>query len=165
MIGEHVQQLESTRAAAVTVSDEQRFLFDLHGCLLLPGVLTASDCATLLATVQRLEAADYDEDERLSYTYQGQAPQPTLQITPGRTRLNGLLRLDPLFDQLIDHPGVLPYLEAFMQRPQLINTWSISKAQGEPGGGWHRGAPGGYAYRNGQLTSRMLNTVWLVKSA
>ena len=45
-------------------------------------------------------------------------------------RLNGLPRLDPVFDRLIAHPGYLPYLEAFMDQPQLVNTWSISKYPG-----------------------------------
>jgi len=52
-----------------------------------------------------------------------------------QVRLNGLLRLDPVFDLMIAHPKVVPYLKAFMGEPQLINTWSISKFKGAQQGG------------------------------
>ena len=79
---------------------------------LIPGVLTDGDCARLLALIERLETPSYLEDERLRHAYNGRASRPTLEITAGGKRLNGLPRLDRLFDQLIDHPGVLSYLEA-----------------------------------------------------
>ena len=51
-----------------------------------------------------------------------------------QVRLNGLPRLDPIFDQLIGHPSILPYLKEFMGDPQLVNTWSISKYEGRAEG-------------------------------
>ena len=44
------------------------------------------------------------------------------------------------FDGLIAHPRILPFLREFMEAPQLVNTWSISKRQGNVGGGFHAGA-------------------------
>ena len=80
-----------------------------------------------------------------------------------QVRLNGLPRLDPAFDYLIDHPRVLPYLHEFVGDPQLINTWSISKQQGAQQGGWHRGVPTvDYSYSNGQIRTRMFNTVYFL---
>ena len=77
--------------------------------------------------------------------------------------MNGLLRLDPVFDELIDHPRVLPYLEEFVGLPQLINTWSISKFEGAVHSGWHRGVPvSDYSYFNGEIRSRMFNVVWFL---
>lgn len=155
--------LETAEARAVEVTETDRFLFDLQGFLLLKGVLSPGECRTLLDTVQMLERRTYDETERLKRTWNGHAPQPTLALSTGRTRLNGLLRLDPSFDELIDHPRVLPLLQAFMQEPQLVNTWSISKREGDPGGAWHRGRdPSHYTFRNGRINSRMLNVVWFL---
>jgi hypothetical protein len=83
------------------------------------------------------------------------------------TQLNGLPKIDPtgLFDTLVAHPRVLPYLDAFVGDPQLVNTWSLSKSQGtSPNrkGGWHGGLePRGYAVdTRGQIRTQMLNVVW-----
>ena len=69
-----------------------------------------------------------------------------------------------LFDMLIAHPHVLPYLEAFVQEPQLVNTWSLSKSEGAGNekGGWHGGLePRHYAVDvSGQIRTQMLNVVW-----
>lgn len=140
---------------------EDRFLFDLQGFLLLRGVLTPDECAGLLKVLRRLEADEYADE------WQKEQPRPGLPTrdtrVPHQTRLNGLPRLDPAFDFLIDHPRLLPYLEEFVGEPQLINTWSITKEQDTPAGGWHRGVPTtDYAYGNSQIRSRMFNTVFFL---
>ncbi|GMV80903.1 MAG: hypothetical protein AMXMBFR7_20870 [Planctomycetota bacterium] len=153
----------------VKVSDEERFLFDLQGYIVLRGVLSPEEIARYLGAVRRLEGLRYDERERLKHTIGGKTAQPTLDEKPGHKRLNGLLRLDLCFDELIDHPAVFPRVRAFMElcrhsaEPQLVNTWSIAKAQGHDHNGWHRGiTPDLYGHRAGKLGSRMLNTIWFL---
>ena len=69
-----------------------------------------------------------------------------------------------LFDTLIAHPRVLPYLDAFVDDPQLVNTWSLSKSQGAgvEKGGWHGGLePRHYSVDvGGRVRTQMLNVVW-----
>ncbi len=77
--------------------------------------------------------------------------------------LNGLFRLDPVFDQLIAHPSYLPYLKEFMGEPQLVNTWSISKYEGRGATHWHNGAqPHEYVVHNGEIRSKMVNVITML---
>lgn len=141
------------------VSPEERFLFDLQGFLLLKNVYTPEECRTLLDALRRLEAQEYDE--RWVQERGGKHSMPTRYVMSKESvRMNGLLRLDPAFDVVIDQPRVLARLQAFMGEPQLANTWAISKSHGTPEGGWHRGIqPNDYSVRNGEIRSRMLNVV------
>lgn len=148
----------------VTISDEDRFQFDLQGYVLLRGALDEADRKALLAEVERLETQDFD-DSRFPQSYNEQPADPTKAVGANGSsiRLNSLLRNSEVFDRVIDYPTVLPYLEAFMDRPQLGNAWAISKFEGAAVGGWHRGRdPMHYAVRNGDIRTRMLNTVYFL---
>ena len=147
------------------ISIEHRFHFDLSGFLVLRNVLSAEKCETILSVLTALESRTYEDEWMASAPSFGRTvPRPTCDT--GRefqTRLNGLLRLDPVFDDLIAHPRVVPYLRAFVGEPQLISTWSISKFQGSQQAGWHRGVQTtDYSYRNGDIRSRMLNAVYFL---
>ena len=145
------------------VSKDARFQFDLQGFIVLRGVLSPDTCDRILETLGRAEDNDYD-DSYLDILPEGMRALRTKQTeVPHQVRLNGLPQIDPVFDQLIAHPRVVPYLEDFMGDPQLINTWSISKSRGTKQGGWHRGVPTtDYSYDRGIIRSRMLNTVWFL---
>ena len=139
---------------------EERFLFDLQGFLVLRNVLTPDECTVFSSVLKRLESQTY-EDRWMEAVGRGRPTRETHR--KHQIRLNGLPRLDPIFDRLIDHPSVLPYLYEFVGEPQLINTWSISKFCGAQPGGWHRGVPTtDYSYRNGVLRSRMFNVVYFL---
>ena len=139
---------------------EDRFHFDLAGFVILRGVLSSSECQEYLEVLQELEAREY-EDVWLKTKGPGRPTKETNR--EHQVRLNGLPRLHPIFDRLIDHPRVLPYLKEFVGQPQLINTWSISKFEGAQQGGRHRGVPTtDYAYRNGEIRSRMFNVVYFL---
>lgn len=154
----------SAKPKTAVVTPEQKFLFDLQGCIVLRGVLTPDECKQYLAAIEEQEARPHDDQARRDkYNRTGHPSQKTLEDSPTSKRLNGLLRLNPIFDALIAHPGVAPYLEAFMETPQLCNTWSITKYKGHDAGGWHRGvSPIHYTFRNGRSRSAMLNTVWFL---
>ena len=145
------------------VSAEDRFLFDLKGFLLLSEVLSRTECEHYLRRLEEAENRDYS-DKWLGSLGAGQKGRPTKEVNKAnQIRLNGLLRLNPVFDELIDHSRVLPYLKEFVGLPQLINTWSISKFCGAVHSGWHRGVPtSDYTFGTGEIRSRMFNVVWFL---
>ena len=145
------------------ITQEERFLFDLQGFLVLRNVLSSMECAGLLQVLSDLEEREYADDWIASLD-PGHPPRATKETNRGdQVRLNGLPRLDAVFDHLIDHPRILPYLNEFVGEPQLINTWSISKFQGAEPGGYHRGVqPTDHTYRDGVIRTRMLNTVYFL---
>ena len=142
------------------ISVEECFLFDLNGFLILRNVLSAEECAGYLETLSTLENRTY-EDKWMDTVGPGRPTRETRRIH--QIRLNGLPRLHSIFDGLIDHSRILPYLYEFVGEPQLINTWSISKFCGAEQGGWHRGVPTtDYSYSNGLIRSRMFNVVFFL---
>ena len=154
----------STVAPTAVVSAEDKFTFDLQGFILLKGVLSPAECENYIRLVEELENNPPDDAARRDRNNStGRPCQPTLQNESGYKRLNGLLRMHSAFDAMIAHPGVYPYLEAYMDGPQLVNTWSISKSKGDGGGPWHRGVhPFHYSCRNGKIRTSMLNVIWFL---
>ena len=145
------------------VSDEEKFLFDIQGFLILRGVIDRPLVEGLDRAVVENEAIDHDESwaDGLPVV----SAQHFIKDTnvEHQVRLNGLPRLDPVFDQLIAHPAIFPYLKEFMGEPQLVNTWSISKYAGRAATGWHNGLPTEeYTVRDGVIRSPMLNVVTLL---
>lgn len=145
------------------VTEEDRFLFDLQGFLILRGAIEADLVDALDAAIVENEAIDHDESwaEGIPVVH-GQHYTKDTNVE-NQVRLNGLPRLDPVFDKLIAHPSYLPYLKAFMGEPQLVNTWSISKYEGRSATGWHHGLPvDEYTVRDGAILSPMLNVVTML---
>ena len=106
------------------IPDEHTFLFDLQGYIILRGVLSQTECDEILGVLRDLESREY-EDTWMEAV--GGTGRPTKEERKeNQIRLNGLPRLDPVFDRLIAHERVVPYLKEWMGEPQLINTWSIS---------------------------------------
>jgi hypothetical protein len=158
----------------------QRWLFDLQGFVLLRGVLSGAECASLRSRLYELEAVDYPDRwieelglERCKVAHTKQSSSRDLQGMDGQTRLNGLPKIDNTgtFDHLIDHPRITPFLSAFIgggygqREQQLVNIWSITKSKGSGGGGYHSGlGPGGYSIdpNSGMICSQMLNVVWML---
>lgn len=147
------------------VTDEEKFLFDIQGFLILRGAIDRDLIRALDRAVVENEAIEHDEswaDGIPVFKGRGQHFIKDTNV-PHQIRLNGLPRLDPIFDQLIAHPAVLPYLNAFMGEPQLINTWSISKYEGRTATGWHHGIPTDeYVVRDGEIRSPMVNVVTML---
>lgn len=153
----------STPATEIVVTDEDRYLFDLQGFLMLRGAIAEQDQREMLAEIERLEGMEFD-DSRFKQHVAGKKGDPTKMVIDGAyVRLNSLFRISDAFDRLIDYPTVLPYLKAFINRPQLANGWVISKFAGADYGGWHRGvSPEQYTVRHGRINTRMLNSVYFL---
>ena len=89
-----------------TVSREKRILFDLQGFLVLQNILSQAECAEYLEVLRYLEPKIY-EDKWMKSVGGG---RPTCETNrQHQIRLNGLPRLDSVFDQLIAQPKILPY--------------------------------------------------------
>ena len=134
------------------VTDDDRFLFDLQGFLVLRGAIELDLVEALDRAVVENEAIEHDESwaEGLPVVTHGHLTKD--RYIDRQVRLNGLPRLDPVFDRLIAHPGYLPFLREFMAEPQLVNTWSISKYAGRNATGWHSGIqPADYTVRGGKM--------------
>eukprot|EP01052_Picozoa_sp_SAG31_P013849 SAG31_NODE_844_length_11549_cov_2.985852_10_plen_230_part_00 len=151
----------------------QRFLFDTQGYLLVPDVLSRSEVARLLRKLRELEAVDYPDTwveklglKRSEVALTKQTSSSDFQGQDCQIRLNGLPRIDPAgtFDSLIAHPRILPFLNSFMNAPQLVNIWSISKSRGAGPGRFHAGYdPHDYQVdARGRIHSKMLNVVWML---
>ncbi len=150
-----------TAESPVTI--EHKFLFDLQGFIILRGALDKQLCADLLAAVERLEKQDFPDAWRAKLPPEQQKHRSKDTDIPNQIRLNGLPRLDPIFDKLVAHPVILPYLQEFQHDPQLVNTWAISKTKGCNAGYWHAGMPPEeYAVRNGRIFTPMLNVVFML---
>ena len=123
------------------------------------------------SALRKSEATDYEDAwiEELGLARSRTQPTKTTSSAfpsglDNQTRLGGLPRLDAAFDTLIAHRRILPFLREFMEAPQLVNTWSISKRHGHNQGGFHAGAqPHDYAVdRSGKIHSKMLNVIWML---
>jgi len=145
------------------ITDAEKFLFDIQGYLILRQAIDRDLIEALDRAVVQNEALDHDESWADGLpVVRGQHFIVDHNIEH-QVRLNGLPRLDPVFDRLIAHPSVLPYLKEFMGEPQLVNTWSISKYEGRGATGWHNGRPTEeYTVRNGVIRSPMVNVVTML---
>jgi hypothetical protein len=149
------------------VTDEEKFLFDIQGFLILRGAIETELVQALDEAVLRNEAIQHDESwaeglpevKRPHFT----KDSPATGDFEHQIRLNGLLRLSPIFDQLIGHPSYLPYLKEFMVDPQLVNTWSISKYRWRAATHWHNATqPHEYAVQDGKIRCMMLNVITML---
>ena len=142
------------------VTGAEKFLFDIQGFLILRGAIDRDLIEALDRAVVENEAIDHDEswaDGLPAVAHRHFIKDTDVEH---QVRLNGLPRIDPVFDCLIAHPTILPYLEEFMGEPQLVNTWSISKYEGREATGWHNGLPTDeYTVRDSVIHSPMLNVV------
>jgi hypothetical protein len=105
-----------------TLTEEQRYLLDLQGFVVLPAVLDADQVAYLQRVL----------DDR--------------RVPPGGTsiesqRFNGFLAWDEAFRDLLVHPRVLPVMaEMVGDRLRLDHCYGIVMAPGTDGLGLHGGA-------------------------
>ncbi|HCG70475.1 MAG TPA: hypothetical protein DE147_08435, partial [Gammaproteobacteria bacterium] len=102
------------------LSEEEKFRFDLQGYLVVPGVLSQSEC------VQLSQLAD--------------DVWPRQQTDGAFRRTASISRWGEEFLNLIDHPGVLPYLtELLGPRLRADHDYCIFMQPGAPGQDIHGG--------------------------
>lgn len=96
------------------ITDEDRYLFDLRGYLVLRAVLSSGDL------------------EHVNGVIDAEAP-PAPDPGESQTRIGGFLAWDPAMLALIDHPRVHPYLDEWLGVGyRLDHYYGITAATGSP---------------------------------
>lgn len=109
------------------MTEMERFLFDTAGYLVIPDALTPEETAACLEAAKRVHAP-YPQDEwrQLGATYEQ----------------------EPAFENLIDHPSILPKVRAlFGDYFILQSSWCTVVPPGYEGGGYHQDGSGVYEFR------------------
>jgi hypothetical protein len=134
--------------ASLSVSDDDRYLFDVRGCLMLRGILDAEEVAHYNTLLDRLRPEDIaDTDER-------------------DDALRWLFDVHHDFAALMDHDRVLPYLFEFVDdKLRIDGAYALVKLPGE-GVELHarpqspREGTGWYQVQHGAITSGLTGVEW-----
>jgi ectoine hydroxylase-related dioxygenase (phytanoyl-CoA dioxygenase family) len=104
---------------------EEKFIFDLQGYLLIKGVLTPEEVAELNQVSDRVFPRDYNDGTGQREKYRNAA---------------NVSKWDPACQRLIDHPRIVPYLEELIgPHFRLDHDYSIFMDPGAQGGYLHGG--------------------------
>jgi len=155
----------ASKAEQVKISDEDRFHFDTQGFLVLRGVLNTEEINPLLEKFNEINARGTDTTYLKKKTMHPNdvGKSSVIHIDDHYVRLNNLNELDPLFENLVNHPRVLPYLQEFMKEPKYRGSWGIENSQGPHFSSWHAGhEPSEYSYNDGIIRSLSINTGWFL---
>lgn len=133
--------------ATSSVTEVERYLFDLQGYLVIPDAITPEHCAELDAEVTRRLAA---ESAPIAVHHRFDAKTPTL--TWGEPWL-----------RLIDNPRIMPYMHEFIGTDiRLDHDYvDVIRAGKGPIGSWLHGGSTpfdeclAYLYRNGRIRSAL----------
>src|SRR3954451_19982866 len=95
------------------MTEAQRFLFDLHGFLVLEEALSRDEVTVYRDTIYRLAHEKLADPAR--WDARG---EPTAHLTVHRP-----IEKDPLFLEIVDHPAVLSILQQLVgEAPLLIDN-------------------------------------------
>ncbi|HZO87389.1 MAG TPA: phytanoyl-CoA dioxygenase family protein [Chthonomonadaceae bacterium] len=109
------------------MTEEERFLFDVAGYLVIPDALTPEEVAACLEAARRSHAP-YPKDEW--------------------RQLGAVYEQEPAVEKLIDHPSILPKARAlFGDYFILQSSWCTVVPPGFKGGGYHQDGSGVYEFR------------------
>ena len=133
------------------VTDEEKFLFDLEGYLVVKGVLGADECAELSALADEV--------------------WPPAPGDGAYRRAPAVSRWGKRFLDLMDHPTVLPYLvELLGRRLRIDHDYSIFMKKGADAGPLHGGprrreADHWYEYADGVMRNGLTVATWALTDA
>jgi Phytanoyl-CoA dioxygenase (PhyH) len=129
------------------LTDEQRYLFDLRGYLVVPGVLAADTVAGLNKVIDEQELPPPGE------TFNDQI-------------FSGFLGWGLPFAELLDHPATMPLLNELLVRPRLDRYYGIRMRADTTGLPLHGGALEAddqseyYWFRNGRMGNGVITVSW-----
>ena len=128
------------------MNDEERFLFDLEGYLIIRNALSPEEVAEINRVAN--ERYPYGEPEE----------KGEWSVLPWAERVK----------RLIDHPKILPYLvELLGDRVRLDHDYALFMDEGEERGGLHGGTgyTHWYRYRNGRMSNGLTVVTWFLTPA
>jgi hypothetical protein len=129
------------------VNDEELYLFDVQGFLVIKGALSPGEVGVLNRLV---------DDRHL--------PEPGEDVQS--QRFGGFLLWDQAFRALLDHPKILPYLRELLDPGvRLDHYYGIYMRQGTSGLTLHGGGtpydrPEYFHYRNGKMYNGLTVVTW-----
>ena len=126
------------------VTAEERYLFDLNGYLVLRKVLPPPVLAAMNESIDRLETLSDQEVEALNLTRKYQQDNVYAQVGPapqlGLADYSGnILPCGGPFEELIDWPATLPYLEETIGVPMRLDAASFMSRHSGGGFVFHHG--------------------------
>lgn len=109
------------------LTDDERFLFDVTGYLIVPGALSASEVTACREAAERAHAAH----------------------PPGEWRqLGAVYEREPAIEPLIDHPSVFPKVRALLGDYFILqSSWCTRSPPGFAGGNFHQDGSSVYEFR------------------
>ena len=131
------------------MTPEEKFMFDLNGYLLVKNVLTPEEVSELTTAAQlHLPATN----------------------APGLDRRIRISNLSKPFQNLIDHPNILPYLITIIESKfRLDHDYSIFMTKDAPGGNLHGGegheGDHWYRYRDGVMKNGLTVVTFFLSPA
>ena len=109
------------------LTDVDRFVFESWGYLIIPNVLTASEVEQCLAASRRVHAA---------------------AGTEGWGQVGRSFETEPVLENLIDHPAILPKIRAlYGDRFILQSAWNTMQPAHGTMGGWHQDGSSAYNFK------------------
>ena len=138
--------MNNPRNGVVAMNEEERFIFDLEGYLVIKNALSADEVSEINRIADKL--FPYGEVEATG----------EWSVLPWGAPLKNL----------IDHPRILPYLvELLGDRVRLDHDYAIFMNEGESRGGLHGGTGGThwYRYRNGTMSNGLTVVTWFLTPA
>ncbi len=125
---------------------EERYLFDLKGYLVLRQALSPDRVSALNAAIDHLESLSEAQVAELGL--QKTYPNPGLYAQVGSDPADGpddygianILQYGPPFEELIDLPAALPYVDAMIGAPCRLDAASLMSRRRGGGFRFHHGA-------------------------
>jgi hypothetical protein len=139
------------------MTDEDRYLFDLHGYLVIRGVLSPAEVAELNDISDRVYPRDYADG----------------QDSKGRRgirHVSYVSRWDPACQRLIDHAAIVPILAEFLgPKFRIDHDYAMFMTAGSDGGTLHGlpelGTHRYFHYRDGQVRTGLTVVTFMLAPA
>ncbi len=105
------------------LTPEQAYRFDLHGYLHLRGVFSPQLCAALKDRLKMLEGRSTED------LPDGVFASATAVVN--EYRIYNVIGCGGPFEELIDHPEIMPWVEEFVPKPyRLCEAYSVTRREG-----------------------------------
>ncbi len=118
------------------LTDQERFMFDVTGYLVIPDALNTQEVSSLLEASKRLHSSHpADKWKQIGAAYEQEAAM----------------------EPLIDHPAILPKIRALLGDYFILqSSWCTKSPSGFTGQNWHQDGSGAYEFRKLSLPTPLV---------
>ena len=119
-----------------SMTERERFMFDVAGYLVIPDALTADEVASCLDAAKRLHSHHPAEKWK---------------------QIGAAYELEAAIEPLIVHPSILPKVRALLGDYFILqSSWCTKSPPGFTGQGWHQDGSGPYEFRRLSLPTPLV---------